>query len=87
MIVPTYIREQITQDSNLLAVFGYEGSVTKSYPQKKQRDVLSFMGTFTFPKIEDFKKSLTKTKKYTKKQISEIIEGLQDLPEYQGDKC
>lgn len=80
-----YERKQTFKENCLLDVFGYEKSVitsTQNY-QLQEKDELSFMGTFTFPKIEDFKKSLAKTGKYTIKQISEIVEGLEDFPEYQ----
>jgi len=81
MGLPTYISRQTSKYISFWDLIGYDQSIT-SYPKKKEEDLLSFMGMFTFPKIASFKKSLAETRKYTKKQIYEIVEGLEDLPEY-----
>jgi hypothetical protein len=87
MTLPTYIQGQTSETFDLWNLIGYGQSITNTYPQKQEKDALSFMEVFTFPKIEVLKKSLVETKKFTADQISEIIAGLGDLPQYQGDKC
>ena len=46
-----------------------------------EREVLSFMETFSFLDLKDLKASLKKAK-YSTEEIKEIILGLKTLPEY-----
>lgn len=45
-------------------------------------DPLSFMEEFEFPELSKLKTSLVSSGYYTQEQVSEIIEGLSTLPEY-----
>lgn len=58
---------------------------TKVLKPSVEVDKLSFMETFAFSKIEDIRNSLVQSGKYTEKQMSEILEGLDDLPEFNRD--
>lgn len=64
----------------------YVGPIVKTLVYTKQKtdeqDVFSFMKNFNFPDLKVIKKSLTKSKQYSQKQINEILSGLKTLPEY-----
>jgi len=62
------------------------GPIVKTLVYTKQkndeRDIFSFMKDFNFPDLKVIKKSLTKSKQYSQKQVAEILSGLGTLPEY-----
>lgn len=53
----------------------------KDFSAKEEKDLLAFMGDFTFPNLNQLKTSLQKSG-YKKSEIEEIIAGLKTLPEY-----
>lgn len=64
-------------DMNLMKSIGFAVAASVEKP-----DVFYFMENFNFPDLKVVKKSLTKSKQYSQKQISEILSGLKTLPEY-----
>lgn len=47
-----------------------------------EKDNISFMGTFTYPNLDEMKMTLLQSGEYTVDQVTEIIAGLKTLPEY-----
>lgn len=52
------------------------------FEETNEEDLLSFMGSFDFPDLDNLKTTLIQTGKYKKIEVEEIIKGLKTLPEY-----
>lgn len=85
--IPTFINYQFyknTSEPNNALVKKANNKIEfkNLYEGREELDMFSFMGNFDFPDLEELKNSLTKSGKYKKLEIEEIIAGLKTLPEY-----